>query len=397
MISVTRALNIIDKNVNSLGTERIDLSQAVGRILAEDIVADTDLPPFDRSQMDGYALRSRDARNVPVSLMIVGESAAGRGWHQKVNKGQAVRIMTGAPVPAGADTVQKLEVAKESDGIVSLSDPVSAGQYIVKKGKEIRKGERVISSGTRLSPEMIATPAAFGYSRVKVAKMPRVAIISTGSEIVDVNKKPSKDQIRDSNSILLRSLCEQNGASVQIQTNVGDDLRKLCKTITEAARVADIVITTGGVSVGKYDLTKPAFAEIGAKILFDKIALKPGKPTVFAKRKKTSFFGLPGNPVSAAVTFYLFVRRAMMLMQSARRPALETGFAVMNDPAKGTRLRDVYCPARLATAADGKLLAIPLPWSGSSDLVAFAKAEALVAIPKQTNLNAGDVAEVLFL
>jgi molybdenum cofactor synthesis domain-containing protein len=397
MISVTRALNIIDKNVNSLGTERIDLSQAVGRILAEDIVADTDLPPFDRSQMDGYALRSRDARNVPVSLMIVGESAAGRGWHQKVNKGQAVRIMTGAPVPAGADTVQKLEVAKESDGIVSLSDPVSAGQYIVKKGKEIRKGERVISSGTRLSPEMIATPAAFGYSRVKVAKMPRVAIISTGSEIVDVNKKPSKDQIRDSNSILLRSLCEQNGASVQIQTNVGDDLRKLCKTITEAARVADIVITTGGVSVGKYDLTKPAFAEIGAKILFDKIALKPGKPTVFAKRKKTSFFGLPGNPVSAAVTFYLFVRRAMMLMQSARRPALETGFAVMNDPAKGTRLRDVYSPARLATAADGKLLAIPLPWSGSSDLVAFAKAEALVAIPKQTNLNAGDVAEVLFL
>src|SRR5262245_631511 len=138
MIPVARALKIIDQNVHSLGSERIELSCAVGRILAEEIVADTDLPPFDRSQMDGYALRSRDTRKAPVSLKVVGESAAGNGWHKELHKGQAVRIMTGAPVPAGADTVEKIELAKELDGTVSLLDPVHAGQYIVKKGKEIR-------------------------------------------------------------------------------------------------------------------------------------------------------------------------------------------------------------------------------------------------------------------
>jgi len=397
MISVGRALKIIDQNLYSLGTERIDLSCAVGRILAEDIVADTDLPPFDRSQMDGYAVRSRDTRKVPVDLKIVGESAAGHGWHKELHKGEAVRIMTGAPVPDGADTVQKIELAKELDGTVSLIDPVPAGQYIVKKGKEIRKGEAVITAGTRLTPEMIATPAAFGYAHVKVSRKPRVAIICTGSEIVDVSKKPKRDQIRDSNSILMRSLCEQTGADVHIQTNVGDELAKLCSTIEEAARISDIVITTGGVSVGKYDLTKLAFSEIGAEILFDKISLKPGKPAVFATRRHRIFFGLPGNPVSAAVTFFLFVRRAMMLMQSATKPALERGFAVMNGRAKGTSLRDVYCPVKLATSPEGKLLAVPLPWLGSSDLVAFASAEALVVIPKRTNLHAGDVAELLFL
>ena len=397
MIPVARALKIIDQNLYSLGSERIDLADAVGRILAENIVADTDLPPFDRSQMDGYALCSRDTRDVPVNLKVVGESAAGRGWHQRLKRGQAIRIMTGAPVPLGADTVQKIELTKELDGVVSLIDAIPSGQYIVKKGKEIRKGEVVISVGSRVTTEMIATPAAFGYSRIKVAKRPRIAIISTGSEIVAMNKKPRRDQIRDSNSTLLRSLCDQTGASVQVQTNVGDDLGKLCETISAASSVADIVITTGGVSVGKYDLTKLAFSEIGAKVLFDKIALKPGKPAVFAKRKRNIFFGLPGNPVSAAVTFYLFVRRAMMLMQSAAKPALERGFAIMNGPAKGTKLREVYCPARLATAADGKLIAVPLPWLGSSDLVAFANAEALVVIPKGTNLKADDIADVLFL
>lgn len=397
MIPVARAFRIIDQNLYPLGPERIDLPHSVGRILAEDIIADTDLPPFDRSQMDGYAVRSRDTRTVPVDLNVVGESAAGRGWHNVLKRNQAIRIMTGAPVPTGADSVQKIELTKELDGVVSLIDLVPAGQYIVKKGKEIRKGEVVIRRGARITTEMIATPAAFGYSRLKVSRSPRVAIVSTGSEIVEVNKKPRMDQIRDSNSVLLTSLCEQGGAKVQIQMNVGDHLGKLCETIADAATVADIVITTGGVSVGKYDLTKLAFAEIGATVLFDKVALKPGKPAVFAKRKRTVLFGLPGNPVSAAVTFYLFVRRAMMLMQSAAKTELERGFAIMNGPAKGTKLRDVYCPARLATAADGKLIAVPLPWLGSSDLVAFAKTEALVVVPKGTDLETGDVANVLFL
>ena len=397
MIPISKALKLIDENIRPLGTERVDILDSLGRILAEDIVADTDLPPFDRSQMDGYAVRSRDTRGVPVNLKIVGESAAGNGWHKELKKGEAVRIMTGAPVPAGADAVQKIELTKEYDGVVSLIDRVPRGQYIVRKGQEIKYDTVVLTAGRRITAEMIATPAAFGYSRMKVSKRPIVSIGPTGSEIVDVSKRPKRDQIRDSNSVALRFLCSSLVDSVSVRTNVGDELEPICDNIDSAARNSDIVITTGGVSVGKYDLTKKAFCSIGARVIFDKIALRPGKPTVFAKRGKKYFFGLPGNPVSAAVTFYLFVRRAIMLMQSASEPALQRGFAVLNSHLRGTRTRDVYFPARLASSADGKLIAVPLPWGGSSDLVGFANAEALVIVPKATTFNPGDVAEVLFL
>jgi molybdopterin molybdotransferase len=397
MIPVSKALKIIDQEIGPLGTERVDLAESVGRILAEDVAADCDLPPFDRSQMDGFALRSRDTRHVPVNLKIVGESAAGRGWYKELKRGEAVRIMTGAPVPAGADAVQRIELTKEIDKIVSLIDPVSKGQFIVQKGKEIRKGDVIVSAGTPITPELIATPAAFGYSKVKVAKRPRVAIISTGLEIVEVGKKPRRDQIRDSNSVLLKSLCEQAGARVVSCECVTDDLAELSARIENSALDAEVVITTGGVSVGKYDFTKEAIQSAGAKILFDQVALKPGKPAVFAKQRRKIFFGLPGNPVSTAVTFFLFVRRALMILQSAADPAVRRGFAALYAPLRGTKDRDVYFPARLASSADGKLIAVPLPWLGSSDLVSFAHAEALIVVPKLTTFNTGDVAEVLFL
>lgn len=397
MISIDKALRIIERASKPLGTERIDLADSIGRVLAENVVADTDLPPFDRSQMDGYALRARDTRRVPVNLLVVGESAAGSGWHHELKTGEAVRIMTGAPVPAGADTVQKVELAKELNGFVSLIDSVGKAQNIVKKGSEIRKGEVVLKARTVVTPEMVATPAAFGYARLKVAKRPRVAIIPTGSEIVPVVRKPKRDQIRDSNSVVLRAFCDRAGAATTVFQNVGDELEPLSKTIRSALREHDVVVTTGGVSVGKYDLTKAAFAKVGAKIAFEKVALKPGKPTVFATRSKKLLFGLPGNPVSAAVTFHLFVRRAIMLMQSASGSAAERGFAVLNSPLKGNRLRDSYLAATFATSADGKLIAVPLPSAGSSDLVSFARAEALIVVPKATTFDAGDVVGVVFL
>ena len=397
MIPVGKALKIIDENIEPLGTERVPLDVCVGRILAEDIVADCDMPPFNRSQMDGFALRSRDTRNVPVNLAIVGESAAGKGWHKPLNRGEAVRIMTGAPIPEGADAVQQIELTKEYDSVVSLIDRVPKGQFIVEKGKEIRKGDTIITAGSSVTPEMLATPAAFGYSRIRVAKRPRVAIISTGSEIVEVGKKPKRDQIRDSNTVLLKSLCEQAGATVVSCACATDDLSELVERIEKDGLIADVVITTGGVSVGKYDLTKDAFVRAGAKIIFDRVALKPGKPAVFAKRRRKLFFGLPGNPVSAAVTFCLFVRRALMSLQSSADPAMRRGFASLYAPLRGNRSRDTYFPARLASEADGKLIAVPLPWLGSSDFVSFAHAEALIVVPKLMTVNEGDVADILFL
>jgi len=397
MIPVSKAIRIVEHEAMPLGAERVLLADAVGRVLAENVVADTDLPPFDRAQMDGYALRARDTRKVPVNLAVVGESAAGSGWHYQLKAGEAVRIMTGAPVPAGADTVQKVELAKELNGFVSLIDRVAKNQNIVRQGTEIRKGEVVLRAGTLITPEMVATPAAFGYAKIKVAKRPRVAIIPTGSEIVPVGRRPKRDQIRDSNSVMLRAFCDRAGAAVTVFQNVGDDLDDLTKAIRSALRANDIVVTTGGVSVGKYDLTKDAFKKVHARILFEKVALKPGKPTVFAVRGKKLLFGLPGNPVSAAVTFHLFVRRAIMLLQSAAGSAAERGFAVLNSPLKGNRLRDTHLAATFATSADGKLIAVPLPSVGSADLVAFARAEALIFVPKGITFAAGDVVDVVFL
>ncbi len=409
MISVAKAIKIIRSKTGALGTEIIDLNTAVGRVLAENIVADTDLPPFDRSQMDGFAVIAKDTVNAPVHLKIVGESSAGSGWHHKLKSGEAVRIMTGAPVPNGADAVQKVELTSEggvqsapgwdsgTDDLITIIEPTEKGRFIIRKGFEIRKGAKVFSKGEVVTTNMIAALAAFGYSKVKVAQQPKIAIMGTGSEIVEIDQKPAKDQIRNSNSVMLKALAEKHGAVATILPISKDRISDLKKSITAAAKKNDIVVITGGVSVGKYDFTKPALLELGAEIFFDKIALKPGKPTVFAKLGKTYVFGLPGNPVSAAVTFHLFVRQLIMQMQNAADTGMRHGFAVLIERVKGTKDRDTYLPSKLDTDRTGQLLAEPLKWHGSSDFIGFARAEALIIVPKGETREKGEVAEIVYL
>ena len=209
LITVESALKTVARETRLLKQESIPLADAIGRTLAEDIVADTDMPPFDRSQMDGYAVKAGDTQTAPVTLKLVGESAAGRGWHKTLKPGEAVRIMTGAPLPKGADAVQKIEVTSENGDNVTINEATSTGRYIVHKGKEIRKGKTVLPAGTAITPDNISIPAAFGYAKVKVARRPRVAILSTGTEIVDVSNRPKRDQIRNSNSIMLKSMCDR--------------------------------------------------------------------------------------------------------------------------------------------------------------------------------------------
>jgi molybdenum cofactor synthesis domain-containing protein len=399
MISIKAALRFVEKNTGKLGVERIDLAEAAGRILAEPIVADTDLPPFDRSQMDGYAVIAKDTLNAPIQLNIVGESAAGRGWHNKLNRGEAVRIMTGAPVPKGADAVQKVELTTESDGIVTIFEHAKRGQNIVHRAAEIKRGKTISKTGEVVIENMIAALASFGYAKVKVARRPRVAILATGSEIVDVAKKPKRDQIRNSNSAMLDVLCRRFGAETLVLDNVGDDIGGLKSTIKSAIRNSrpEILIITGGVSVGKYDHTKTALTELGAHIFFDKVCLKPGKPAVFAKLGKTLIFGLPGNPVSAAVTFHLFVRKALLQLQGTTQTDLTTGHAILSANAKAARDRDTYLPSRLTTNEVGQLVATPLKSQGSSDFVGFARADSLVFIPAGKNCRARDIVDVAFL
>lgn len=397
MISIAQALKIISRETAPLGSERIDLADAVGRVLAENIFADSDMPPFDRSQMDGYAVRAADTKNAPVELKIVGESAAGRGWKAKLRKGEAVRIMTGAPVPLGANAVQKLELANESGELVRFLEPTLKGKYIVLRGTEVKKGKIVMRFGETLTPNSISIPAAFGYAKVKVAKRPRVAILSTGSEIVEINKKPRPDQIRNSNSIMLATLCRAAGAEPILLPIAGDNISDLKFQISNAVKGADILITTGGVSVGKYDLTKAALTELGAKIFFERVRLKPGKPTVFARLKKTLAFGLPGNPVSAAVTYYLFVRRAILKMQNAATIGLKQGTAIAGGAVRAPKERDAYLPAAISTDPGGRVIAAPLNWHGSSDFIGFANAEALIVVSRGKNFDQGECVKVLYL
>ncbi|HEV7643681.1 MAG TPA: gephyrin-like molybdotransferase Glp [Pyrinomonadaceae bacterium] len=400
MIPISEAIKIIKLEIAPLKAEKISLAEASGRVLAEDIVSDTDLPPFDRSQMDGFAVLAADTKKTPVTLTLVGESAAGAGWHRTLKPGQAVRIMTGAPVPRGADAVQKLELANDNGRSVEILGPVEPGNFIVHKAAEIKKGETLFKRGETLNSGMLAALASFGYARVRVARRPRIGILVTGSEIVPVSAKPKRDQIRDSNSTLLRAYAEKCGAEVTTLSPVGDDPGRLKKVIAAATRAAknfDLLVISGGVSVGKYDFTKRVLQGLGAEVFFEKLSLKPGKPMVFAKVGKTPVFGLPGNPVSVAVTFHLFVRTALMLMQAAAEPELARGNAVVISKIKAAKERDSMLPVRVETDAKGRMVIESLRFTGSSNFVAFARANALVFVPQAKDLKNGDIAEIRFL
>jgi molybdopterin molybdotransferase len=398
MIPISQAIEIVLQNTARLGTESVRLSESLNRFLAEDIVADTDLPPFDRAQMDGYAVRAADVVSVPASLRIVGESAAGAGWHHEMKAGEAVRIMTGAPVPVGADAVQQVELTRETDSQVEILQPVELGRSIVPRASEIKSGETVLRAGEQINAAMIATLASFGYAQVKAGKRPRVSVMATGSELVDVDQKPARDQIRDSNNYTIEAYAAQSNAIFERLPLAGDDTAELKNQIARAVETSDVLITSGGVSMGVYDFTKAALKELGAEIFFERVALRPGKPTVFARLGRTLIFGLPGNPVSVSVTFNLFARAALRLMQGASAIALAHEYAVLARDLKGSIDRESYLPAVLRTDEHGTLLAEPLKWGGSSDFISFAKTTALINLPAgPAKTAAGSVVRVVHL
>ncbi|HVE55186.1 MAG TPA: molybdopterin molybdotransferase MoeA [Pyrinomonadaceae bacterium] len=235
MIPISEALKIIERETFTLSPETIELENSVGRVLAENIEADMDLPPFDRSQMDGFAVRSNETKTTPVNLKIIGESVAGKGFDQTMKSGEAVRIMTGARVPDGADAVQKVELTKEKDGFVEILEPAKLTQNINKLASEIKKGTKVLAKGEVISEQMIAAIASFGYAKLKVFQKPQISILSTGSEIVEIGETPQKDQIRNSNSMMLKVLAEKAGAEAEILPQVHDDFETLKSHIAEAA------------------------------------------------------------------------------------------------------------------------------------------------------------------
>ena len=401
MLRIEDALALILSHTPVLAAEEISLSDAGGRVLRADAISDLDLPPFDRARMDGYALRSADTAGAsadhPIRLQAIGETAAGFVFDGMVTTGTAVRIMTGAPLPLGADAVEKIEVIQLIDDQIELRAPIKEGQFITPRGVETRAGEVMAKAGERITPAVAAVLASFGYARVTVSRRPRLSLLSTGSELVDVSESPGPAQIRNSNTYSLAGYAAAAGAEVIASGIVKDDLATTSSAIKAALDASDVVMLSGGVSMGDYDLVKPALRELGAEIIVERVAMHPGKPTVFARIGEKIVFGLPGNPVSVAVSFHLFARPALLAMQGANEVQLPRVRAHLARAVKGAPPRRSHQPAQIRIE-DGRAIAEPLKWSGSSDLIAFKRADALIVVPEdRERLEEGELAETILL
>jgi molybdopterin molybdotransferase len=391
MISVDEAHAAVLERVPTLTTEAVPLEAARSRILRAEVVSDRDLPPFPRSAMDGFAVRSVDAVSAGSRLRVTGEIRAGVWPERVVGAGEAMRIMTGAPVPEGADAVIQVERTKTSDSEVTLEVAVAAGQNIVARGAEALAGAVLLQAGVRVGPAHLAVLASVGEIEPVVAKRPRVAVIITGDEVVDPRVRPGAAQIRDANGpALLAAVHEAGGVASDFGT-VSDDPAQTRDAIARALQGShDTIVISGGVSAGDFDFVESALGDLGVTLHVTAVRIKPGAPFVFGTRSGTLVFGLPGNPVSAQVTFELFVRPALLRMQGARaylRPRLE---AILDAPLTNRSNRRNYLPVEVSVGAGG-LHAKPIRTQGSGDTVAHSQASALAYLePDQTAAAAGE-------
>ncbi len=398
MISVEEALSILLSNLPERTTETVDFQAALGRVLAEDLTATCDIPPFFRSSMDGYAIVAADAEHAPVDLDIVGECRAGGGMPGSLKSGQAISIMTGAPVPEGADAVQTVEQTQLMDAgkRVRILKPVKLLENIVPRASEGRAGEIVLAAGHRVGPAEIAVMSTFGYERVRVYARPRVAIFATGDELVEFDRCPGPDQIRNSNAYCLSSQLRLMGLDAEYLGIVKDDREDLRRAMLSGLQ-RDILIITGGVSMGEYDLVQDVFQDLGLEILFSKVAIKPGKPTVFARKGDKLIFGLPGNPVSALITFECFVRPVLGRICGIKNPELPRMKGELLADMKQTPGRTAFMPAWVFWD-DNSWKVEPLLWKSSADIIGFTRANATFIFPKNRDfLRRGEIVEIMLL
>jgi molybdopterin molybdotransferase len=382
-------------------TETIDISgdpsATLGRILAEDIQADRNYPPFNRSIRDGFALRAVDAAVGGARLRLIGESRAGVAFEGVVGEGECVRILTGAPVPKGANAVLMQEHTRVEGDFVVLEQAVHEGQHYVLAGAEARVGEVVVPRGTRLSYAELAMAAEVGRGRLQVSRRPRVAILSTGDELVGHCDRPGPFQIRNSNSPSLAAQVALAGGEPVLAGNAHDEISELRARIEHALR-ADLLILSGGVSAGKYDLVETVLTNLGAEIFFDAVAIRPGKPAVFAWCCGKPVFGLPGNPVSTMVTFELFVLPAIEALSGHAPQSLPFFKAKLAHPVAEKSAVAHFLPARVTwpsgeTRGDPKVEV--LLWEGSGDIGAVVRGNCFLVIhTSRLQLESGEWVDV---
>jgi molybdopterin molybdotransferase len=393
LVEVDEAAALVLDHVSLLGVERVALAHCAGRVLAEDLTAPVSLPAFPSSAVDGYAVRSADAGK---SLRVIGESAAGRPFDGRVQAGSAVRILTGGVLPDGADCVVMLEDVDETGDAVIVPATLKAGQNFHVPGADLRAGEIVLIAGAQLGAAELGLAAALGFPRLPVRRRPRVALMSTGDELVEVGAKPGRGQIVDSNRWALLAALREAGAEVRSLGIGPDEAEPLSRLVKNALAEADVLVTSGGVSVGTHDLIKPLLESLGT-VHVGRVKLKPGKPFTFATIGEKVAFGLPGFPVSSLVTFEVFVRPALRKMQGftqLQRPALPVRLGY---DARATADRTEY--QRVTLRRDGQdLVAETTGSQSSSRLMSLAGAHALVRIPPgDQGIKSGSTVEALIL
>jgi len=396
IISVREALDIILSNVNRLPPEEVLLLESRGRILAKDLVADADLPPFTRSTMDGYALRSQDLQQIPATLDVAGYVPAGANPNFALKPRQAAKIMTGAPLPRNADAVQQIEKTQSADdGMkVVILEAVDIGANVAVQGSDAHIGDTLATAGTYVSPAVIGLLASAGADVVTVYSRPSVAILATGDELVDIIAKPLSGQIRNSNSYTLHTQVTQVGAHASMLGIARDHKAYIKNRVAQGLR-HDLLLVTGGASVGDLDLVGEVFEELGFQILFSKVSIKPGKPLILAKAENTLIFGMPGNPVSSATVFEVFVRpaiRKMMGFPSYHNPMIS---ALLTQHFFNRSKRENYHPA-VTWYEEGRFYCRPLHSRGSGDVTTYALSNSYLICPAdKIETHEGEPVEVM--
>ena len=398
------------------GNERVALLSSAGRVLAEVIVADRDQPPFDRSTRDGFAVKAEEW-SIGKKLRVVGQVRAGEIWSRaEVASGEAVEIMTGAPIPAGVDAVAMVEHAEQSgsEAWATAGRTLRVGENVVPRGSEARAGDVLAPRGVAMGAAEIAVAAACGCAEIAVHRRPRVAVVATGDELVEIGDKPAAHQIRNSNSYALAALVAQAGGDAQ-RLPIARDTREDLHARIREARGADLLLLSGGVSAGKYDLVEGVLAEFGAEFFFTGVNMQPGKPVVFGRMPRGAgqrvsgalgqrddsgpwayFFGLPGNPVSAEVTFHCFVAPLLRALCGVSQDSIAPKFvqAILAEDVRAKVGLTRLLPAKLTHSFERPEVRL-VAWQGSGDLAANARANCYAVLPDGRDLRAGDVVTVL--